>query len=226
MFEKNLRWLRAFYPLLITAVILAQILACGKDRHNSRSKISASDVDRAEADSEVDEPSSAKLLSLYGIRSYEQINETLALLTMVNPRAAAIQAVFAEVGNQLPANNDIQSFLASHQVGVSKLATEYCDALINDATLRGQILPGFSFTATPTQGLSGANRANLTNVLLDQFWGSGLESLPDRSDTISLLSELVGDLLTGENQNDPAVTLKVSKGVCTAVLSSASVTIF
>lgn len=212
-------------------------VGCGKTVIKAKSKMvhvdGVADANANQADQQpnasAEDPQSlslADLQSAYGIRSFEQINETMAAVTGISPTTAAINTVYLQVKSQLPNNNDIKAFLASQQVGVSKLAVEYCDALMLNTTQRARVVPSYNFAAVPSVAFSASGSAQLINSLLASFWGSGLEGLPDPEETRQTLETLVDELLVSENMNDAAVTLKVSKGVCSAVLSAAPVTIF
>jgi len=161
-----------------------------------------------------------------GLRSYEQVRETMTTLTNINPTAPNIASIYSDVKTQLPNNNDIKTFLASHQVGITKIGVEFCDTLIDRDDLRASMFPGFSFTSAPRTAFSSGSSADLAEAMMDQFWGSGLSNLPDKSTALNTIENLTDDLLEGENLNDTSVTLQVSKGICTAVLASSPVAIF
>lgn len=218
--------------LIAVGVLYVTHVSCGRERSNSRSLTRDKGTfwhgDEAQK-IDVDNISMDELYANYGIRSFEQVNETFALLTGVNPGDAAqtaLRDVLAGVANQLPGSNDIKAFLAANQVGISKLATEYCDSLMNSTTLRVQAVPNFNFTAAPSAALSAASADTLYSGLMDRFWGTGLQMAADREESKVILSDLTTALLAGENQADATVTLRIAKSVCVAVLSSASVMIF
>jgi len=54
------------------------------------------------------------------------------VITNVPLDVTGVESAFAEVRQQLPGTVDLRTFVASHQVGVAKLATEYCSALVDD----------------------------------------------------------------------------------------------
>ena len=73
----------------------------------------------------------------------------------------------------LPAVEDINTFLSSHQVAVAQLAIEYCNALINDTTARASYFPGFNFGAAPATAFGGAGRDAFVDPLIaNQTTGS------------------------------------------------------
>jgi len=134
-----------------------------------------------------------------GVKNFEQINETMAFLTGVDPTIRDIERIYEELEDQLPGNNNIKSFLAANQVAITKLAAEYCDELVGNGTLRGQVWTGLNFGNSPNQILR--NRATSETEMLS----------------------LMNDLLVGENLGNRDTTSKVMKGVCTAALASAEV---
>src|SRR5688572_5400319 len=97
---------------------------------------------------------------------------------------------------------------------------------MNSTAQRGAVVPNFNFTAAPATALNAQGSAALIKGLTERFWGTGLEALPDEAEASQMLEQLVDDLLAGSSMTDAAITLRVAKGVCSAVLSSAPVTIF
>lgn len=158
-----------------------------------------------------------------GIKNFEQINETMSVLTGVSTGANAINNTYNELEVQLPTSNSIKSFLSANQVAITKLAAEYCDQLVNSGPLRGAVWPGFNFGGTPNQELNNdAKRSAIINQTLDKFWGPSVGG--NRTTSQLEMLSLVNDLLAGENLNSATTTQTTLKGVCTAALASAQVT--
>lgn len=157
-----------------------------------------------------------------GIKNFEQINETMAALTGVNPMTNSVRNTFNDLETQLPTGNNLKSFLAANQVAITKLAAEYCDELVDDGALRASVWPGFNFGNTPNQVLSNnTQKVNLINQTLNRFWGSGLGG--DRSSSQLEMLSLTNELLNGENLGSSTTTRTTIKGLCTAALASAPV---
>jgi hypothetical protein len=154
----------------------------------------------------------------FGIRSFEQVNATMSVLTGVPITTANIVNVYSsDLSTQLPNDNNIKSFSAANQVAITKLAVEYCDALFENATLRSQFMPGINATQTPAQVFNENNKNLIAKTFLDKFWGAGLDINPDvQADVVALMNSL----LQGKAQNNAAITRGVLKGTCTAVLAS------
>ncbi|MDH5255003.1 MAG: LamG domain-containing protein, partial [Gammaproteobacteria bacterium] len=81
-------------------------------------------------------PADGDPVSDIGVKTFDEINATMATITGVSPNQPAVKATYALVRQQLPAVVDLGAVLASHQVGIAQLAIEYCNALVEDNTLR------------------------------------------------------------------------------------------
>lgn len=157
-----------------------------------------------------------------GVKNFEQINETMAMLTGVDPNTTAIRNTYNTIVVQLPTENDIKSFIAANQVAISKLAAEYCDRLVESGTLRSNVYPNFNFGATGTGAFSQANRDHIINRSMDVFWGPSMDA-PARVASQAELQSLMTDLIAGENLSQTVNVRKIVKGVCTAVLASVNI---
>lgn len=163
-----------------------------------------------------------------GVLSFEQINETYAVLTGMDPNRNEIRNLYEDLKTSLPINNDIKSFSATTQNAASKLAARYCfEAIrqdretINGSGLRGRtfVAPGFNFGRTPAQ-LNDAERSLLVKAMLDNFWQRDPGEAPTQDDTE--FQNLFLTLVNGEANNN-TTTRNAAVGVCTAILSNANV---
>ncbi len=165
-----------------------------------------------------------------GVRTFDEINATFATVTGVDPETPAVDMTYQELRQSLPAVEDINTLLSSHQVALAQLAIEYCNALIGDNgnpnPAAAAYFPGFDFDAPPATAFAGANRDLLVNPLINNIVGTGLASQPAFADVYSELASfqavsgrpdnLIDRLLAG-----PSDTRAISKGVCAAILGSA-----
>ncbi len=166
-----------------------------------------------------------------GIRDYGRINATMAALTGVDPLTPAVDTVFQEITASLPNNQDLRSFVSSHQVGVSKLAFEYCNELVENQTLRdGYFDPSFGWTDIPSVAFDSAAKFDLiTEPLIEGMLRHGapnqaLPSQPDFAQVEADLDQLVVDLMACNlTPCDADRTVNIVKGVCTATLAGAPV---
>lgn len=158
-----------------------------------------------------------------GVKNFEQINVTMSQLTGVPVTEASVVTVYNDITTQLPSDNNVKNFLPSMQVAITKLATEYCDRLVETDAYRVQIWPSINFAQGPTQTLTSVNKVALINQTVDRFLGPVDASLIDGAK--SELLSLYDTLLAGETLTASATTKKVVKGICVASLSSAYVTL-
>ncbi len=168
----------------------------------------------------VEEPMSQR--PAVGIRNFRQINDTMAALTGVPRTTTAVATAYATLETQLPDNNDIRTFAGSHQVAISKLAVEYCDAMVESPTLSVAAIPGFNFAALPAAAFNAAGKDLVAKSLLAKFWGTGLESNPNEAETLTMLAALIDDTVAGKAAT-AQITKNVVKGICTALLSTGQV---
>ncbi len=159
-----------------------------------------------------------------GVKNFEEINETMSVVTGISAGTNAINNTFRELEVQLPTDNSIKSFLSSNQVAITKLAAEYCDQLVNSGTLRAAVWPGLNFGNSPNQVLANNTQKTLViNQTLDKFWGPNVGG--NRTTSQLEMLSLMNDLLNGENLGSATTTQVTMKGVCTAALASAQVTL-
>lgn len=161
-----------------------------------------------------------------GIRDFARINESMADVTGVDPLTPAVEAAYLDLEQQLPGEQDLRSFVSSHQVGIAKLALEYCDALVETPAPRDAFFgTGFSFDFEPVTAF--AQRNVVFDALYDRMIGTTLGSQPLRSDVQAELDTLVDTLLADclLTTCDAERTQTIVKATCAAVLSSAAVTI-
>ena len=161
-----------------------------------------------------------------GTRDFDRIDATFARLTS-QPRTVGA-ATFDETLEQLPSTYDVRSFVSSNQVPIAKLALDYCDAMIEDTAARTSFFPGFDFGDPPETAFSPAGRSLIFVPLYDRLLSDGLVMQPARADVEAELDTLI-DALTDDCVNpgdcDATRTATAVKGACTAVLSSAAVTL-
>lgn len=160
-----------------------------------------------------------------GVKSAEQIHHTFSSLTGVPITNNTVGNAFNNLRTQLPATSQLASFQASNQIAITKLAAEYCDLLVGNATLRTVVWPTFSFDQNPSQALSNASKKEaLIQQTTIRFWGARLGNLPTLQDYRSELSALIDELLV-DAPNSQSGTQNLVKGVCATVLAASPVTL-
>jgi hypothetical protein len=156
-----------------------------------------------------------------GVRTFDEINATMAAVTGVDPNTTSISTLFTDVRQSLPATPDLQAFLASHQASIAQLAIEYCNVMTNTPTLRTGFYGSFNFAT----GLTQASAGPLAEQVTDKVMGQGLLSQPDRDKVAEELAKLVGGVCRVDTVDGCATTQEVetaAKAVCAAALGSAA----
>jgi hypothetical protein len=178
------------------------------------------------AEGDGDPESVAVIPTTLGTRNFEQVNGTMSAVTGIEGNTT-VTSRYNTLKSQLPSDNDIKSFNFSGQIGITVLAAEYCNALVNNAayaTQRAAALGTIDLNATPTVALNTAGRAAVAQALITKFWGTGLNSMPNLTNAQNSIVTLIGELVAGET-NNAATTKKVVVGACTSVLASSPVTL-
>ena len=174
-------------------------------------------------------------ISDIGVRTFDEINASMAVLSGVSPTDVSVQTTYDTIRQSLPTVDTVEAFLSSHQVAIAQLAIEYCNALINDTTLRGNTFPGFPFTADVPTAYP-ANEGLLINPLLDRVLGTianDIGTQPDRALAYTELSELINGLPPARDPlgirlglanggGDATRTQTIAKATCSAILGSAA----
>lgn len=137
------------------------------------------------------------------MRTFDEINATLSRLTGVPTASPAVSNVtgktvgetFATVRRALPSVADFQAFQSSHQMAATQLAAAYCDALVQDVSLREQLFPApptFDFS-TPVATPSIDWRNHVVAPLVDRAINTGLLSAADRTRIVDEIELLITD---------------------------------
>jgi hypothetical protein len=161
-----------------------------------------------------------------GVRTFDEINATMAKVTGVSPEEMNVDMVFQGLRQSMPAIEAPEAFLSSHQVAIAQLAIEYCNALVEDrgTISAGNYFPGFNFGAAPATAF--ANRDALINPLIDNMMGIAIQTQPD---FVTVRDELGYAAASGAYPGDlidrliagGTDTRSIAKGTCAAVLGSA-----
>ncbi len=164
-----------------------------------------------------------------GLHVYDELNASYATITGESPGLTAINATYQTVEQQLPTVPNIQGFLPSQEIGISQLAIQYCNALVNDPKQEPAFFPGLNLNQTPAQafGTNAGMDLVITPLINSPAVGTGLASQPTdaqiRTELYSLITQLVNC-----NASDPTCvqtptrTQTITKAVCATVLGSAT----
>jgi hypothetical protein len=100
-----------------------------------------------------------------------------------------------------------------------KIATEFCNIMLNDTTLRAAVWPTVNFD-TPNLFANVATRDAFIIALMNRFWGEGVLEPIEYEEGGELIEELMVDAMAASSN-----TLNTAKLACSAALSSAHVVI-
>ncbi len=179
-------------------------------------------------------PADLDPVSDIGVRTFDEIHATYAAITGVDPRDPGVQSTFQTVRQSMPTVETAEGFLASHQVAIAQLAIEYCNALVDDVTLRQSVFPGFPFTSNVSVAFPGAGATEdlFYDPLLDRMLGSALAPIGSQPDIATVKAEING-LVHGivsdaaaprpglaVGGGDATRTQTIAKAVCAAVIGS------
>lgn len=170
-----------------------------------------------------------------GVKDAERILQTMSAITGVP--TSTVQNIFnSDLKAQLPTSSRVEAMLETHMMGTTKLASEFCNALLNDNTRRAAIWPTFNFAENnANQFIAGsASRRMFIIQMLEAFWGVGTLDEAEYEEGAAAIDQLISDMLTqvvdpvtGSTLAAPGNTnlakMNAAKAACTAALSSAQV---
>lgn len=137
-----------------------------------------------------------------GFRTFEEISATFSAITGVATTDAGVSSVFNTVKQAMPETADFQAYLSSHHMAVTQLAISYCDALVNNTTLRDALFTGAAASVFGTRADLVADAAwtnNIIDPLLTRSFATGLSNTqPDFAGVSADLLNLITD--TADNQ--------------------------
>lgn len=154
-----------------------------------------------------------------GVKDTERIFMTMSALTGV-PTTNGIRNTYNTVyKTQLPSSYRLESFQESQMLATMKIATEFCNIMLNDTTLRAAAWPAVNF-GTANLFANVATRDAFIIALMNRFWGEGVLEPIEYEEGGELIDELMVDAMAAGSN-----TLNTAKLACSAALSSAHVVI-
>jgi hypothetical protein len=156
-----------------------------------------------------------------GVRTFDAINATMASLTGVSPNT--VKSTYDGIRQSLPAVNDIQGFLSSHQTSIAQLGLAYCKAMVSDNSLRTKMFDG-ELPSSIGAGRNDASHGAIINPLINKMVGD-VASQPDLADVADSLDRLISELCTATSCNSTQRVQSAAIASCGAVLGSAITTV-
>ena len=136
------------------------------------------------APSPVATPADLPVTSDIGVRTFSEVNATMSELTGVPTSHPTILAKYQLLKQQLPSAEDITAFVPANIIGISQLAFEYCDRMIEDTTITTQcertgtttsaracMFGSFDFTQAASTAYDTAGRTAVADALYDRIVG-------------------------------------------------------
>ncbi len=162
-----------------------------------------------------------------GLRTFDELNASLSLITGVPQTESRVAGTYALVKQALPAVEKLGTFGPAQQTGLAQLAIQYCNVMVDTPALRNAFFGASlnpSATGTATFGSSGApntaNRDIVIGALLTQGINTGLEWNPDDTVISGEIDSLINRLVGGPTGGASGGTGTVMKAACGAVLGS------
>jgi hypothetical protein len=160
-----------------------------------------------------------------GVRVFSEIDTAMSAVTTVPATTPAVRATYRQIEQQLPTVETLGGFLASHQMAVTQLAIEYCNALVETPALATPFFTGFDLDAPVSTAFSPAGRAIVVDRLSQAIVGAGLGTQPSDAELADELNALIDRLTTCGAACPADRTRTVVKASCAAVLGSAALTL-
>lgn len=185
----------------------------------SRSRDEEEDIPPTPAEPE-DLPASSEI----GLRTFDEINASMSVMTGVASTDSDVKSTFDTVKQQLPTIENIEGFLSAHQMAVTQLAIQYCDALVDDTSLRASFFSSFNFSENANTAFDTDGRSQISSALLSNFVGTSLDTQPSDSDINDEINSLIDTLsaCSADSSCPEGRTEIVVKAACAAVLGSAT----
>lgn len=197
---------------MVKMILLFTLLACQNvEFAGSKGEDSSDDPPTQVADAVRTSP--GKINRRLMIRNFRALNLTMSTLTDT-PLQQEKDTVFTQINHMLASNNNIESFSATMQVGIFRLATSYCMALEDN----NKALSALGLI----NSINGSNKKEVAEDLISKFWQDKLTIRANKDEAVSELVSLADTFLLAENPANNGENAFI--GMCTAVLASASVT--
>jgi len=189
---------------------------------------------RVEADPQpAGTPVDLPLQSKIALRHYEEINRSLSELTGVPQTNGNVVTTFNAVRQQMPTAENVEGFLAAHQMGITQLAVKYCSELVDDSTRRAAYFPDFNFGQTVT-ALNGntSQQAAIIDPLVSRLLAHSFANVPAGGSSImsdqpgtdeikTELQSLINNMSASCAADCNTKTLNTVKAACAAATGSA-----
>lgn len=156
-----------------------------------------------------------------GLKIFAELNASMSRATTVPSTQTNVATTYETIKQQLPSTENINGFLSAQQMAVTQLAIAYCNALVEDTTLRAAYFPGFNFSTSAETAFDAAGKALVINPLIANIVGTNVASQPDTADIETEIGALIDRLATCTGACPATRTATIVKASCAAILGSA-----
>ena len=137
-------------------------------------------------------PADAAPVADIGVRTFDEINATIATLTGIPVTNPAVNALFLQYKQQLPTVETIDAFLSSHQMAIAQLALTSCSERVEIDRLlppaQRYLFTNVDFSLpVPAAFNTAVKRGNAINPVLTAVLSTNLDSQPNTAEIIDLL---------------------------------------
>ena len=165
-----------------------------------------------------------------GIRHHDQIYQAFAELTGIPATNWGMRQHYKNVAGSLPTTNNVQTYLSSNQVAVTRLASEFCGLMIDTTQVdgvthrRAEIIGSINLDAA-LGTFNSTQRLAVANNIVNTFFGQDILSPEEEEAAIAELLDVMNKLSVPVAGSPNPEIKSVIKGACTVALSSAYVTL-
>jgi len=234
-------------PLLTNNLLLGAVVPLEKGPEDDQffltfDNIAGATYNRPEDPMLVVTPTDLPPASQIGTRTFDEIDASYSAILSVDrliqypDGSFPVDETYQELRQSLPAVEDINAFLSSHQVAIAQLAIQYCDAAIgsnaNPNPNAASVWPGFNFDAAASTSFSAGNRGGFVDPLIARAVGqtSGGPQIVTQPTYTEVYTEVASFSASGGRPDNlidrllagPSDTRAIAKGVCASVLGSAA----
>ena len=170
----------------------------------------------------------------HGARNFREINQTMSRVTGVDSNNQQVLNVYNEISEMLPRDNAIDSFSGPVQVGIVRLASEYCGQMLANGQLVKDKLPEIDFSSPPSVVLAVEQRPQVATAFIDSFWGKSYRTTEDGQRAVTDLVDIIDQEMLASNPRSTRAPTQLNRGLlgqimmslCTTTLASAPLIFF
>ncbi len=168
-----------------------------------------------------------------GLRPFAAIHASMSQLTGVPQQHAKVATVYQTIARQLPAQDNIDTFISAQQMAITQLGIAYCNAAIEDSSITQRWFGNLDLNQAPAQLFNPSQKTQFIQQLMQQLMprltdanlqaahGADVQTSAPRAAVAAELDALITRLGSCGNQCPTDRSKTIAKAACTAVLASA-----